>query len=279
MANNITILNATGDSKSVATREVDGVHHPKNLLAFGESPQEVSTDNPLPVQAASLPLPTGAATQATVEAIRVLLTGAATEAKLEAIRLLLAGTMVISGSVISAAAASEAHVGAAGGHTVVVSGIVIRPNDSNDYTINDALSDSTSAPTVLTIAGCARVNAGSGVITRISMSSSGNHATKPQFRLFIFDTAPAAINDNAAFTITDAEMLTVLPGGVVDFTTWTAGNDTANTGNCVSHSDPLNIPFKCGAASTSLFFLIKLLNAYDPYAQEVISVRLGIQQD
>lgn len=73
MADNLTALANTGSGTDVlATDEIGGVHFPRTKLVIGAdgvNGGDVSAANPMPVVAATLPLPTGAATEATLAAI------------------------------------------------------------------------------------------------------------------------------------------------------------------------------------------------------------------
>lgn len=69
MADNLTALANTGTGTDVlATDEIGGVHYPRSKMVWGADgvAADVSAANPVPVSAESLPLPTGAATQATL---------------------------------------------------------------------------------------------------------------------------------------------------------------------------------------------------------------------
>lgn len=69
MADNLTALANTGTGTDVlATDEIGGVHYPRSKMVWGVDgvAADVSAANPVPVSAESLPLPTGAATQATL---------------------------------------------------------------------------------------------------------------------------------------------------------------------------------------------------------------------
>lgn len=86
--------------------------------------------------------------------------------------------------------------------TVTVGASFTRPADTTAYTALDAVSNSTSAGTVLTFTNLARQASGSGYITkaRILTNQSTNTA---RFRLHLFAQTPDAatvLNDNAAYT-------------------------------------------------------------------------------
>lgn len=70
MADNLTTNPGAGGA-TIATDDIGGVHYPISKLAYGalDSATLVSAANGMPVSAASLPLPTGASTEATLAAL------------------------------------------------------------------------------------------------------------------------------------------------------------------------------------------------------------------
>lgn len=163
--------------------------------------------------------------------------------------------------------------------SVTINGVVTRPADTNIYAANDALADAVAGAVITTLTNCARLVAGSGWILNVICIDSANQAVKPDLELWLFDTTVTAINDNAVFTITDAEAATVI--SVVHFEVWESGDDTVGAGgNCISRSvleQPIG--FTCGANSRNLFALWKVKNAYTPVSGEVFTARLQIDQN
>lgn len=166
------------------------------------------------------------------------------------------------------------------GETLTSQTTLTRPNDTTAYTAGDAVTDSTSAPTAIVFANCARANGAGGHITGVTMLDSANQATDGQFELWLFSgtSAPTATNDNAAFTPTDANLANCI--GVFSLTTAFAGDATAGAGgNLIYQSEQGSRPFRCGASTTSLWGLLVVRNAYTPVAQEVFTITLGISAD
>lgn len=149
-----------------------------------------------------------------------------------------------------------------------------RAADTAPYAINDAWSDSTSAPTAggFTLTAMGRASAGSGIISDILILSSNDPATPLQGELWIFDSAPTVVNDNAAFALSDADLLKLV--AVVPFTlvTTVAGSGT----NSCAHVVGLNAGYSC-VGSANLRYLVKVKNAYVPANAEVLTVRAKIQ--
>jgi hypothetical protein len=127
---------------------------------------------------------------------------------------------------------------------------ITRPADTTAYAVNDALSNSTSAPTSggFTFTGAARKSGGSCLITDLIVTSSNDPATPIQGELFIFNTSVTNINDNAAFAVSDSEIKT-----------------------CIA------ILATC-SGSADLRFLVRVKNAYTPANAEVLTFIIKVLQ-
>lgn len=175
------------------------------------------------------------------------------------------------------AAATPAGTNALGFITIpaTISTTVTRPSDTNAYAANDCWSTSTSAPTVggSTLTGMGRASGGSGRINDAVITSSADPATLLQGEIWIFDTSVTEVNDNAAFALSDADVLKLVL--VLPFTlaSTVAGSGT-NSAAIISN---INKTYSC-VSSANLRFLIKVKNAYTPISGEVLQVRLGIEQ-
>lgn len=147
---------------------------------------------------------------------------------------------------------------------------ITRPADTTAYAANDALSDSTSAPTSggFTFTSAARKSGGSGIITDMWICSS-NATGSQQGEIWIFDTAVTNINDNSAFAISDSEIKTVV--AKIPYTT------VADTNNAGVHVQNLAIGYTC-VGSANLRFLVKIKAAYTPASAEVTTVRIKCVQ-
>lgn len=167
--------------------------------------------------------------------------------------------------------AGTAVVGQVYGAMVTVATDVTRPADTTAYAINDALSDSTSAPTTggFTFTSAARTSGGSGVITDATICTAADQGTLLQGEIMIFNQAVTNINDNSAFAITDAEAKTLI--GKIPFTLEDIGN------NGWFHAQNLSIGFTC-VGTANLRFLIRVKNAYTPISAEVFTFTLKIMQ-
>lgn len=159
-----------------------------------------------------------------------------------------------------------------GGYTVLSAVDFTRPADTTAYAVSDAIADSTSAPTVLTFANCARSSGGSGYVTRARVMTDQS-ANVAAYRLHLFRATVTAINDNAALTTLIANRSNYL--GYIDLPTAGtegSGSDAANTQN-------LDTRLAFVATGTSLFGLLQTKTAFTPASGQRFYVELGIEQN
>ena len=164
-----------------------------------------------------------------------------------------------------------------GGYMTTVQVTKTRLNDTNAYTAGDTISENTSGATVWTFANCARFTGGSGIIAKATIADGAYVAATLQAELWLFNAAVTADQDNAVFTPTDAELLTLQ--AVVPISTAYVGDATAGIGGNVQlSSGTINMPFKCNA-DASLYGVLVARNAYVPVGWETFGITLFIYQD
>lgn len=153
---------------------------------------------------------------------------------------------------------------------------IVRPANATPYTAGDVLSD--GVPSNLIFNNVARLNGGKGWLINAECICSANQATKPQIRLFLFTSAPAATADNSPWAITDAQTLSCI--GYVDFLTFNQMNVTVGAGgSSKSIADPTPFQFSCAAGTAHLWGVPTVLNAYTPVSNESFKFSLDILQD
>lgn len=150
------------------------------------------------------------------------------------------------------------NIGYVGGDGMRGESTLTRPANTTAYTAEDEMTDTGGA--VGSWANMARTNGGGGLITRLTCAVSSNAATKPELAVFIYDTTTTPETDNDAFTHDDTENGTVI--GVIDLTDFEVGDPTSNSGNFVMDSGPIAIPFQCATGSMTLYYRVKVKNAY-----------------
>lgn len=257
MADNVAIT--AGAGTNVATDDVSGVHYQRVKLVDGtlDSSAAIPGDatNGLDVDVTRVPAdPFGANADA----------ASATGSISAKLRQIAANGVPVTS--LPALPTGSNLIGAVNtqGYFVTCSTDITRPADTTQYGINDALADSTSAPTTggFTFSNAARSSGGSGIITDAIIVTSADATTLLQGEIMIFNQAVTAVNDNAAFAISDNEAKTLI--GKIPFTL----EDIGNNGWC--HVQNLNIGFTC-VGTANLRFLVRVKNAYTPVSAEVFT--------
>lgn len=152
----------------------------------------------------------------------------------------------------------------AGPGVVTITASYTRPADTTAYAAGDSFANSTSSPTYLTFTSIASASGKSGIITDVFVSSTAAAAMSGE--LWLFDQAPTATNDNAAFALTDADAQKAI--AKIPFTT-----SVDATNNAVAHASVSPIGFT-GNGSANLFGLVRVTQAYTPANAEVLQFRL-----
>jgi hypothetical protein len=145
-----------------------------------------------------------------------------------------------------------------------------RPNDTAIYAALDVVSNSTSAPAVMTFAGMARGNGGSGRILSARHIKNSTTVTAATFRLWLYRTAPTPINDNAQFPLLWANRANRL--GFIDFSHTTQGTGSDSSSSLVLY---VGFDYVCDAADLNLYGILVATAAYQPSAQESHFIELG----
>lgn len=149
-----------------------------------------------------------------------------------------------------------------------------RPSDTTAYAALDAVSNSTTAPSVLTFASLPRVAGGSGYITKARLMTDQSTNTA-RFRLHLFHTTPTAINDNAAHTLLWANRANRI--GFIDFVACaTEGSGSTAASSLVADA---RVGFVTAAGSSSIYGLLETLDAFTPASGQNIYIELTADQN
>jgi len=246
VANNVPITAGTGTD--IATDDAAGVHYQRMKLSNGEvdstvhlgiyAEDEAAADGDTGIMALAKRMDTPANTSGT-------------DGDYEALQ--------ISGGLLWTRTTSK---------LVRLQTDVILPT-SSVYAVNDAISDSTSAPTSggFTFSSAARISGGGGVIRGFQACTSVDAATTLVGDVFIFNASVTNINDNAVFAVSDAEIKTCIAR--LSFSLEDVGN------NGFYEISGLEIPYVC-SGSANLRFLIRAKNAYTP-ATDTLTFSLVVE--
>lgn len=153
-----------------------------------------------------------------------------------------------------------------------------RPADTTQYTAGDAVSDNATTPTAATfmLTGLSTQTDSGGVIRAVTLHKSDQDLTGASFRLYFFDTQPAAAGyeDNAAIAITDAEFKRCI--GFVDLVTST-DIISCVTGDIGCKSN-LSLSYQYAAGNSPLYVVIVATGTYTPASEEVITLTVHGEQ-
>lgn len=170
---------------------------------------------------------------------------------------------------------TESHLGEVGGNTGIVVATFSRPANTTNYSDGDVVGTSPAA--ILQFSNAARVNAGSGYITkaRVVTSQATNQAA---YRLHIYSVAPTAIADNAVNTILFNDAYKRV--GYIDFQLPIMGGSGAvgSTG-CEALAANIRIAFKCDAGTRHLYGVLETLTAFTPASGQSFYVELSIENN
>ena len=156
---------------------------------------------------------------------------------------------------------------------------ITRPSNTTAYTIGDAISEVTTNDFFTFSGVCASPNYASIIREAMIFSSANQSATYLDANLFLFAqaNAPGEDADNAAWSPTDAELLTCI--AIINFpaASWVQGIPTAGAGgNALCSVVDLNRHIRIGEAD--IVGQLVAGNAYTPVSAEVLTVSLGVEQ-
>ncbi len=142
-----------------------------------------------------------------------------------------------------------------------------RPANTTAYAVGDAVSNSTSAPTVLEFENIAQEQSKTIIVQEAIITSSQKGSPLPQFNLWLFNASPTAINDNAAFSLSDTENNTVQ--AVIPLT-----SQFSATLNSRVEATNLQRIVRTGSSTNSIYALLEVTNVYTPASGETLTITL-----
>jgi hypothetical protein len=239
------------------TIDVNSGNKSASTLRVVLATDQPTMSNAQPVSAASLPLPTGAATAAKQPALGT------------------AGTA--SSDVITVQGIASGTPAQVVGGLATVSGNFTRPADTTAYTAGDVVSNATSGSALLSIAGCARVNQGSGYIVGARLITDKKSIT-PRIRVHVYNASnPTFAHDNSAVDIRYADISKRI--GTFDLPAMSTGADSTNSTSSQAQDMNMRLPFVCASATTTLYFLFEALDAFAPASGEAFTLVLFCDQN
>lgn len=169
------------------------------------------------------------------------------------------------------------------GRAAILTATVTLPGNTQ-YHAGDQVANSASAPVALAFANAAFAKGGGGRIVSAVCVDNVAQAAFPSFKLRLYSGSPTLANDHAAWAPSDADLAKIIPGGEIQFAGWaTALAGAGSAGNAYAFGSvqtglALNIPYRCGATSTTLYGDVQELGTYTPLYDQ-LTVRLGVIRD
>jgi hypothetical protein len=158
------------------------------------------------------------------------------------------------------------------GNTISVSASFTRPSDTTTYAAGDVVGPTGGAANQ-TFANVAAAGYG-GMITDVVVAMSTAQSLKLEAELWLFDTAPTAVADNAAFNPSDGENDTVIARIPIS-----SADGAIGGANYMYHVKNQNIAFHPAGSGTSIYGVLVARNAYIPTSAETFKIQLHILKD
>lgn len=144
-----------------------------------------------------------------------------------------------------------------------------RANDTTAYSVGDVIGTSTSGN--LTFLSCSTIDGGHIIIAGVSLEIDVNAIPSGMglFRLHLYDSAPTAIADNAAYNLPSGDRSKYL--GYIEIDTPVDLGDTL-----YSAMNNVTMKRQLASGSNTLYGMLETRGAYTPSAQAVKKVTLHI---
>jgi hypothetical protein len=163
----------------------------------------------------------------------------------------------------------------ASGIQAITTASFTRPADTTAYAAQDVVSNSTSAPTLLTFSGAGRAVGGTGLILSARHMKNSTSTSGATYRLVLYKVSTITpINDNSPFTMLYANRANRI--GFIDFSHTAAGTGSDSTAALTTF---VNLPFVCDAAATAIYGILTVTSAYTPTSAEQHFIELAITQN
>lgn len=147
---------------------------------------------------------------------------------------------------------------------------ITRPSDTNGYSIEDAVADSTSGPSQFVLTGAARSNALGGIIKTVKLFTDDTDTVNARFRVYFFNELVTAINDNDSFALAYSDLGKLV--GFVEMELDSAGSIAFD----VKYPD---IPFICAGGTDDLQVILTTIAPYTPASAQKFTVEVVIAQN
>jgi hypothetical protein len=129
---------------------------------------------------------------------------------------------------------------------------------------------------VVTVSAAGLANGRSGqIVNAMLVDDAGSNFS---IEAWFFAVTPTLANaDNGVFSLTDANMATAIPLGVIDF--WSANSKTYTDGRITPGTylgGPVSMHYTCAAADSAIYMVLRARGAYDAAATDDINIYLDL---
>jgi len=129
---------------------------------------------------------------------------------------------------------------------------------------------------VVTITGAGRANGRSGMIVGAMLADDAG--SNFSIEAWFFQVTPTMANaDNGIFSLTDANMATAVPLGVIDF--WSANSKSYTDGRICPGTymgGPCAMHYTCAAGDSAIYMILRARGAYDAAATDDLVIGLEL---
>jgi hypothetical protein len=129
---------------------------------------------------------------------------------------------------------------------------------------------------VVTVSNAGLGNGRSGQIVNAMLVDDA--ASNFSIEAWFFAVTPTLANaDNGIFSLTDANMATAVPLGVIDF--WSANSKTFTDGRICPGTylgGPVSLHYTCAAADSAIYMVLRARGAYDAAATDDLNIYLDL---
>ena len=139
-----------------------------------------------------------------------------------------------------------------------------RPNDTTAYSQYDAVSNSTSAPTLLSLSG---LHKGIIMTAKLATGKTGGTIRSGSFKLRLFNAAVTPVNDNSGIPMLWANRTKGFAD--IDFTLTSGGTGSDSASAKVQNLNIIN-------NWDTIYILVESVGAYTPVALQEFYIELGM---
>jgi hypothetical protein len=174
--------------------------------------------------------------------------------------------------------AGENHLGSFGGTKVTITTSFTREANANPYTAGDVISSAaTTLVPSITLAGLARVNAGTGYIVGAKVAFNVKSVV-PRLRVYLYTVNTAVVGgDNLPQVMLYADYSKLM--GFFDLPAMFTPADTTNSTASFTQDMTIRVPFACATATTTLYATLVALDAVTLTSGSAVTISLIAEQD